>query len=178
MLWLMAIAPHVDAVVLREPGASALALQTLAHVVQDAGSLAIVHSKSASVSGDGVHMADHSPFRVAPWSACPVMTPLDWTAPLIQGLPTHSCPRSGHRPANHSSVALLESTGWPGSLVVDASWDSAALMSIVPVSWRRRATAVLCSAGCSARTVRRLPLGSRAFWPGKSRPVGETEVRV
>ncbi|MFT6816673.1 MAG: thiamine monophosphate synthase [Myxococcota bacterium] len=61
MLWLMAIAPHVDAVVLREPGASALALQTLAHVVQDAGSLAIVHSKSASVSGDGVHMADHQP---------------------------------------------------------------------------------------------------------------------
>ncbi len=61
MSWLMAIAPHVDAVVLREPGVSALALQTLVHVVQDAGSLAIVHSKSASVSGDGVHIADHEP---------------------------------------------------------------------------------------------------------------------
>lgn len=61
MPWLVAIAPHVDAVVLREPGVSALALQTLVHVVQDEGSLAIVHSKSASVSGDGVHLADHLP---------------------------------------------------------------------------------------------------------------------
>ena len=58
MPWLRAIAPHVDAVVLREPDVSLLALQTLVHVVQDAGSLAIVHSKSASASGDGIHLAD------------------------------------------------------------------------------------------------------------------------
>lgn len=61
MPWLVAIAPHVDAVVLREPGVSALALQTLVHVVQDGGSLAIVHSKSTGAAGDGVHVADHQP---------------------------------------------------------------------------------------------------------------------
>ena len=58
MSWLPVIAPYFDAIVLREPTLGQVAMQCLIYAVQDAGTLAIVHQKSARVFGDGLHVPD------------------------------------------------------------------------------------------------------------------------